>query len=348
MPAAAAENARTTRARARLAAAQAAEDANPTKANGLAVDRALAQLNAALGPSTLGRITAPANVGDTEPNNTAATATPLNFATNPAATASASINPPGDVDYFSFTAPANARLWGYVDTGGTQNAGATTRDSLLQFIGTDTTTVLEEDDDDGAGNGLDGTQESTLSSSIAYLAGPPAGGTVYARISAVDAIPLDQIINPYTLYVVTTTSEASEVEPNDSFVTANALFNGVPHVGVRTGAISAVTDVNDFYSISANAGDVLYLSLDGDPPRDGSSEDFELELLSTDGSTILFTANSDSGEPLSEGFAFQVAAAGTYYVRVFDNGNTESGTYAVMVANTSQNLPVELQRFEVD
>jgi hypothetical protein len=359
MPVAAADSAATARARARLEAARAAEDANPTKANRLAVDRALAEFNAASSSavsssSTFRRITAAASIAESEPNDTSGTADALSFGANPGATATAAISPAGDVDFFSFTAPANARLWGYVDTGGAQNVGANSRDSFLQFIGSDGTTVLEADDDDGSGNGLDGTQETGLASSIAYLAGPPAGGTVYARINAVDALPLDQVIDPMTLYVVATTTETAEVEGNDTFGTANVLYNGIPHVGVRTGTLTAAVPEpptpadQDFYSISASAGDILYLALDNNPLRDASSVDFELELLSTDGTTILFTANSDSDDPLSEAFAFQVGAAGTFYVRVFDNGGNQAGPYAVMVANMTQSVPVELQRFEVD
>src|SRR5687767_10749671 len=154
---AAADDAAIARARAALAAAKAAEDAASTERNERAVDRALAALNATLNASSLGRLTAPANVGDTEPNNTAATATPLSFGLNPSATATATIGVNGDVDYFSFTAPASARIWAYVDTGGTQVG--TSVDSVLQLVTNDGVidTELELDDSDGTGNGLNGT-----------------------------------------------------------------------------------------------------------------------------------------------------------------------------------------------
>jgi len=253
----------------------------------------------------------------------------------------------GDVDYFSFTAPANARIWAYVDTGGVQ--AGTSVDSLLQLIATDGTTQLELDDSDGTGNGLDGTVETESSSSIAGLLGPPAGGLIYARISEDGD---NGTINPMTLYVVTTTTSTPEVEGaggNNSCATANQLYSGVPHVGVRTGEIPAATADEDFYSVSANSGDILYLALDGDPERNGST-DLELTLISTDGTTVLLAADSDNDSPLSEAFAFQVGTTGTFCVRVRDEpgGGVDTGTYAVMVANTSQFVPVELQRFEVD
>ena len=53
---------------------------------------------------------------ESEPNNTPATATPLNLSSCPPAI-SGSITPVGDLDYFSFVVPAGgATLWARVDT----------------------------------------------------------------------------------------------------------------------------------------------------------------------------------------------------------------------------------------
>lgn len=107
-----------------------------------------------------------ADASEIEPNNSPSEANALDL-TSSRQTVTGAITPAGDTDYFSFNAPAGARLWASVDTGGTQNAGATSRDSILTLFGSDGTTVIEEDNDDGIGNGCDGTTESSLASTIA-------------------------------------------------------------------------------------------------------------------------------------------------------------------------------------
>lgn len=84
------------------------------------------------------------------------------------------------------------------------------------------------------------------------------------------------------------------------------------------------------------------------PTGGGTSNDLDLAIIDTDGSTVLFETDSDSGNPYGEGFCYAVAASGTYYVRVRDIGGTTIGTYEVMVANTTQNIPVELMSIVVD
>lgn len=77
---------------------------------------------------------------ETEPNNTSATANVLNVSASaqPCAIVSAAINPGGDLDFFTFTgAPAGSRIWIETDTGGTQNAGATSRDTVIDLLAAD-------------------------------------------------------------------------------------------------------------------------------------------------------------------------------------------------------------------
>ena len=52
---------------------------------------------------------------ETEPNDTPATANPLPVG-SPSQVVSGSITPSGDLDYFSFTAPAGSQLWARVET----------------------------------------------------------------------------------------------------------------------------------------------------------------------------------------------------------------------------------------
>src|SRR5262245_56318209 len=92
---------------------------------------------------------------EVEPNDTSGTATSLTF--RPSTITTAAVNPGGDLDCCPFTGPAGARVWIVTDTGGTQNAGATSRDTVIDLLAADGTTVIENDDDDGTGNGGDGT-----------------------------------------------------------------------------------------------------------------------------------------------------------------------------------------------
>ena len=94
-----------------------------------------------LAPGNLNTVT------EVEPNNTAATANALNLNANGCRVASGAITA-GDIDFWSFTAPAGSRVWAYVDTGGGQSSPLNDRDSFLTLFNTDGTTIIEEDDDD--------------------------------------------------------------------------------------------------------------------------------------------------------------------------------------------------------
>ena len=112
---------------------------------------------------------APASFFETEPNGTAGTADSM--ATQLAATryllVAGAIDPGGDVDFYTFTAAAGSRIWLLADTGGPQTPASTGRDSVLDLLAADGTTVIETDDEDGTGNGGDGTIESGSASVIA-------------------------------------------------------------------------------------------------------------------------------------------------------------------------------------
>ena len=265
---------------------------------------------------------------DTEPNGTVATAQVILAATQDRAAVTGSINPAGDNDFFRINGvPANSKIWAYVDTGGTQVPGSTSRDTLLDLVAADGTTVIEADDDGATGNGGDSTVETTSDSAIAGRT-LVAGGTYYLRLRAFSA---SGIINPYKLFVVTTPAGAGvpEVESNNSTGTANPIIPAGGVTGIRTAALSGnsspqddpsteavnsptrtklvadevdattsnkvrsdapagITD-NDFYSVQASAGDTLYINADCDPEKNGSNTDIVVKLLAPDGTTTLLT-----------------------------------------------------------
>ncbi len=222
---------------------------------------------------------------------------------------SGEITPAGDVDYYSFSASVGQRVFAYVYTA----ASIYSLDSVLELLGTDGVTVLELDDDDGS--------QGNSSSSIA---GYPitATGTYFLRVSEFGN---DEPIAPYHLCLVTQGPlYGKESEPNSPITNANP-FPTIP--GIVTGTIT-VTGGRDIFSFTANAGDVVFASLDLNPERDGFSWDGVIDLM--DGSsTVLATA--DSGKvpaelAASEALSFTIVTTGTYYIRVTVFGDAEGGT----------------------
>jgi hypothetical protein len=264
---------------------------------------------------------------EVEPNGTFETATPFRFISRAGVGGGAITS--ADVDFWSFTAPAGARVWISADTGGTQVAGATSRDTVIDLLAADGITVIENDDDDGTGNGGDGSIETGLASGIAGRT-LTAGGTYYVRVQAFSPTA---IINPYRLLVTMTTGEtAAEVEPNQTELDPN-LFDAP--VGLRSANISPAADV-DFFSVFADVGDTILFSADADPERDGTGTDLVLELRAPDTAELLLSVDSSiTGSlpnPAAEVGNFTVLTAGVYFVKVRHFSVTGEGSYDLMVA----------------
>lgn len=280
---------------------------------------------------------APGNLNATvesEPNNTCLTADDLALGANNCRVATGAITA-GDIDFWSFTAPAGSRVWAYVDSGGGQSAAANDRDSFLSLFGANCGALIEEDDDDGTGNGGDSATESTFSSIIAGRTLAAAG----TYTVAVEGFGPTSVINPYRLFVVVTTGAGSqEVEPNNTQATANPGLTGTATSVVKTGSITPAGDV-DFFTVVANAGDVFFISGDGNPERDATNTDLVINLVHPDGRGLL-TPPADSGlggsatNPEGEAFSFSVNVGGTYAVRVSGFG-TSTGTYGLLIARCS-------------
>ncbi|MCB1009234.1 MAG: IPTL-CTERM sorting domain-containing protein [Acidobacteria bacterium] len=248
-------------------------------------------------------------VGEVEPNNTSATATPL---PGNDVVVRASIFPNGDLDYFSFAASAGDRVYAATQT--SQSANGST-DSQLELFGTDGTTSIEFDDDNGT--------FGSLSSSIAG-ATIPANGTYFLRVKHFSAT---NQLRPYDLHFkLQSGAPVAETEPNDT-LPGQAL----PASGWVSGSLSATTDV-DLYSIALNAGDTVFLSLDLDPERDSVEWNGQLGLGTFN--NFFLTANDGGGTgPDSEAYFMTVKDAGNYAILVnVPTGGTTFGTYQLSVA----------------
>jgi hypothetical protein len=300
--------------------------------------------NTPVGSGVKGGARAPrpyATGSESEPNDTSGTATAITF--TPTAITTAAINPGGDIDFYTFTAPAGARVWLETDTGGVQNAGATSRDTVVDLLEADGTTVVENDDDDGTGNGGDGTIETGLSSIIAG-ATLTTDGTYFIRVQAFSATG---IINPYRLFVsLTNVAATAEVEANDTAATANVANSPA----LRSGSIGVAAD-EDYYSISCNAGDTVFFPVDSDPERDGTGTDLVVEFRDPADAILLSVDSSITGSltnPSAEGANFTVQAAGTYFVKVRHFSATGTGTYDIHIVNTSAvTSPLLISEFRV-
>jgi hypothetical protein len=272
-------------------------------------------------------------VAESEPNNTCITADDLALGANNCRVATGAITA-GDIDFWSFTAPAGSRVWAYVDTGGGQSSPANDRDSFLSLFGASCGALVEEDDDDGTGNGSDSSTESGFASVIAGRTLAVAG----TYTVAVEGFGPTSVINPYRLFVVVTTGGSAEAEPNNTAATANpGLLAGATSV-VKTGSITPAGDV-DFFTVVANAGDVFYIAGDGNPERDATNTDLILDITHPDGRTLM-TPPADSGlggsatNPEGEAFSFAVPVSGTYAVSIRGFG-TSTGTYGLLIARCS-------------
>ena len=226
-------------------------------------------------------------VNEAEPNNARAQATPLSGAL---AVVLANIYPNADEDFFSFSAPAGSRVYVATQTSASANGSTDSEIEIQDAAGV----VLEADSDDGSFGGL--------SSSIAGTA-IPAAGTYYIRVRH---LSVTSQLRPYYLHFrLQSGLPAAELEPNNVIGTATPL----PASGWVAGTVSPVADV-DFYSVSLNAGDTVFLSLDLDPERDAVTWNGRLGL-GLFGSSILVVTDASTTSPNSEAFFLTVKETGT-------------------------------------
>ena len=282
---------------------------------------------------TPGPTCTPVIIAEAEPNNTFGTAQVLTLV-NGRAIVQAAINPIADADFYRVDGvPAGARVWFATDTGGTLVAGD--RDTIVNVLAADGTTVIENDDDDGTGNGGDGTEESNAASSVAGRT-LVTGGTYFLQVNHFDDTV---VVNPYRLFVVITNTAATpEVEANDTPATANTLITSGQPTAIRSGVISTAGDL-DFYSVDLAAGSNLFVSVDGDPARTGvNTLDGVVELFAPNGITMLIAADSGfGGANNSEAVNFNITTAGIYFVKVrgFSTEGSTPRAYNIMASTNT-------------
>ncbi len=250
--------------------------------------------------------------GEVEPNGSSATASPI-VGTN--TVIRSALFPNGDIDFYSFPATAGDRV--YLATMTSFSAG-NSNDSQITLMASDGTTVIEFDDDNGSLAGL--------SSSIAG-ATIPTTGTYFIRINDFTAGTTSERL--YELHFrLQSGAPTPEVESNDTPATANPLPANGWVSGTRNPA--AATE-QDWYSLTLNAGDTVFLSLDVDPERDGVFWNGRLgiALFGDAGNQILVIDDAGASEAPnptipSEALFMTVKNAGTYFAFV-DSASAATG-----------------------
>ena len=259
---------------------------------------------------------------ESEANDTPATADPVGCGIV------GGVNPALDTDFYSIGTPATgSRVFAAIDA-----STATTSQDLDLRVNT-TTDTLEYDD---------ANNDVLLGGAAGNVGGTIANGTaLFLQVDRFGASPTTTG-TPYRLYSVIQppiASATAESEPNDSIATADSAVNNYFSGTLPTPSPS--TDV-DFYGTQATAGDLVFVSLDGDPTRDNTPLNARIDVTDAAGN-ILFTSNdagSTSGTttgagslvattPFSpaEAIVFRAPTTANYYVKV-SAGSTSTATAA--------------------
>lgn len=261
-----------------------------------------------------------------EPNDAPAEAAPF------ACGLEGSIGSIADEDFVALQSPdANSRVFALVD-----GISAGNGDFDLQL--TTATDTLEYDDMDN----------DILFGAVApNIAGSPSPGLpVYLRVSQINDFPTE----PYRLYATVQPASSlptPEQEPNDTLATATSGTNDY-----FSGALSSAADVDDFF-FSANAGELLFLSLDTDPTRGNTPFNGTLALLDSAGTVLMAVDDpQDISDPTpgpgyltwdhpnspGEGLVYRVKKKGTYFARV-SSASGQPGDYLLSVTHDCRTKP---------
>ena len=272
-------------------------------------------------PNSVAPLPGPNYIVELEPNNTPATAQVIGTGAT-ILKVKGTIQPATDVDYYSFSAFAGDRVYAATQTALSSGGSGLTGDSTIELYNTDGTTILEADNDDGS-----------FVASASSIAGRtlPADGFYFIKVRHTSGAPTSEIC-PYDLYLrLQFGSLTAETEPNNNAGPPNTP-TPVAGNGWMSGVINPAAD-NDVYSISLEAGDTVYISLDANPERDGTTWNPRLAFGLFDTNFFLLINDASTTSPNSEAFFFTVREAGTYLIYVDEaaSGGAATDTYHLSV-----------------
>lgn len=276
-----------------------------------------------------------------EPNDTPGTANPVFFG------GESSIGTAGDVDFFSLGTPAaDSRVFAMID-------GVASNGNDFDMRVTTAVDTLEYDDfnlDLPFGDlsaAVAGTLLTGVPSFLRVDYFPGTGGVhepyrIYSVVQPPGASALPGCAGPGS-----TSSATPETEPNNVIGDANSAGNKY-FSGALAGPAPS-TDV-DIFSFTASAGELIFLSLDGDPCRNATPINAGLELLDSAGGILIGVNDSGSTSDTTpgagslasttpsspaEGLVWRATYSGAYYARVAigttSTGGTGEGDYLLSI-----------------
>ncbi|MDP1823565.1 MAG: IPT/TIG domain-containing protein [Archangium sp.] len=263
---------------------------------------------------------------EVEPNDTVATAAPL------ACPVTGRIATNGEVDFFSLgTNQAGARVYALLEAASAGNAGSASNDFDLRV--TSDTDTLEYDDLNA---------DLNFGGSSGAIAGTPLPNLpAYLRVNYFSATTARE---PYRLYsVIQPGTPAAESEPNDTLATAGGGTSNY-----FSGEVATTADV-DLFAFDARVGDLLFLALDSQPSRSGSTAtgNHTLQLLDATGAVLVSVndsgttvnntvatgaLNSTSPALPSETLVYRVRVGGAFFARVGRTSATGTGQYVLSIS----------------
>ncbi|MCI0743900.1 MAG: hypothetical protein L0Y58_00705 [Verrucomicrobia subdivision 3 bacterium] len=248
-----------------------------------------------------------------------------------------------DIDFFFLgSPPAGARAFVILD-----GEAANSTDFDLR-ITTDTDT-LEYDESDN---------DFAFGSFAPNVAGTPLpGGPVYARVDFRGTASSE----PYHLYAIVqppASAAALESEPNGTIDNPND--SAINYFRGTLAEPSPSADV-DVFRFIADEGDLLFVSVDGDPLRDLTPIDTRLELLDGTGNVLIAVDNNNAASTGDTGagnlsaptpsspadaLVYRVQDEGLYHVRVSispgTTGSAGAGDYLLSISRNCYALPATL------
>jgi hypothetical protein len=268
-------------------------------------------------------------VREGEPNNSPETAFPF------ACGISGSLSPASDIDFYALGSfPPGWRAFVMVD-------GEASRIANYDLRITTLTDTLEFDDDNN---------DASFGDSSPNVAGTRlTGGRVFASVNYFGGSARE----PYRIHAVVQPPLALatvETEPNNNWLEANSSEQNYFYGTLSGPGLSADTDV---YAFSVAEGDLIFVSLDGDPYRTNAPINARLELLDSGGNLLVVVDDSGAASfggtnaslntltafgPSSpaEALTYRSPIEGTFYARVSISsgaaGNARSGNYLLSIS----------------
>ncbi|GBC77222.1 putative subtilase-type serine protease [bacterium HR08] len=259
----------------------------------------------------------PGRIIESEPNNSLAQANAI----TPNATIRGTLDPTGDVDFFSFQAAAGQRV--RVDIAAKRLTPPSAADTVVALFDSSGRKLAENDD--RASGQLDSLLEFTL----------PAPGRYFFSVR-----DFGNKGGPAFTYEATVTltggapTRLNESEPNNTFAQAQTITPDV----ILVGRLDPAGDV-DIFAFTASAGQRLTVDINARTLTPPSEADTVVTLFDNNGAQL--AENDDAGSSLDSLLTFDIPRTGRYFVRIrnFSPKGGPTYTYEAILTLTGAASP---------